>query len=98
MFLAIKERDQAILILDSNLVELSKLYKKSYLSKGRLPSEFDYDTKEEILEVFYDDPPSKAKLKRMIDKYDVKNEGIMMLITSYSNATYFITVKLKWVG
>jgi len=62
--------------------------------EGRLLSKYDYRNKEEVLDVF-DTPTSHAELEEMIDKYDHKNEGIMTLITSYSNATFFITVKLK---
>jgi hypothetical protein len=47
-----------------------------------------------MLEVF-DSPSSKEKLKGMLDNYDHKTEGIMALITDYSNATYFITVRLN---
>ena len=58
------------------------------------PTESSYRTKEEMLEVF-DSPSSKEKLKGMLDNYDHKTEGIMALITDYSNATYFITVRLN---
>lgn len=105
---AIQQRDEALSILDSNLAQLSKLYKECFLAmgrgamlvyassviEGRPPSKYDYRTKEEILEVF-DAPASHAELEEMIDKYDQKDEGIMTLITSYSNATFFVTVKLK---
>ncbi len=105
---AIQQRDKALLILDSHLAQLSKLYKECFLAMGRgamlvyatnviegkLLSKNDYRTKEEILEVF-DAPASHAELEEMIDKYDQNNEGIMTLITSYSNATFFVTVKLK---
>lgn len=105
---AINQRDKALSVLDSNLAQLSKLYKECFLAmgrgamlvyandviKGRLPSEYDFRKKEEILDVF-DAPTSNTKLEEMIDKYDHKNEGIMTLLTSYSNATFFITVKLK---
>jgi len=105
---AINQRDKALSILNSNLAQLSRLYKECFLEmgrgamlvyasdvvKGRLPSKYDYRNKEEILDVF-DAPTSHAELEEMIDKYDYKNEGIMTLITSYSNATFFITVKLK---
>jgi hypothetical protein len=101
------QRDQALSILDSKLKKLSKLYKECYLSSGRGaimvyasdviekdgPKEHDYRTKEEILEVF-DNPSSQVTLKQMIDNYNQKNEGIMALITDYSNATYYITFKL----
>lgn len=105
---AITQRDQALSILDSKLTLLSKLYKECYLSMGRgallvyarnviekeLPNEHDYRTKEEMLDVF-DDPASHDQLEGMINYYDQKNEGILALITSYSNATFFVTVKLK---
>ena len=58
------------------------------------PKARTYRTKEEMLEVF-DTPTSSAKLAQMIDDYDKRTEGILALVTSYSNATYFITVKLK---
>lgn len=58
------------------------------------PKEFDYRTKEEILEVF-DNPSTQATLTQMINDYDQKKEGIMTLITDYSNATYFIKFKLN---
>ncbi len=105
---AINQRDTALSILDTHLAQLSKLYKECFLAmgrgamlvyandviEGRLPSKYDYRTKEEILDVF-DAPISYAELKGMIEKYDHKNEGIMTLITSYSNATFFITVQFK---
>jgi len=105
---AINQRDKALSILDSNLAQLSKLYKECYLSMGRgallvyasdvierrVPNSNDYRKKEEILDVF-DSPASHDELEKMIDNYDHKNEGIMTLITSYSNATYFVTLKLK---
>jgi len=105
---AIKQRDKALSILDSKLAELSKIYKECFLAMGRgamliyassiiegtFPCKYDYRKKEEILDVF-DAPTSHAELEEMIDKYDYKNEGIMTLITNYSNATFFVTVKLK---
>jgi len=72
----------AMLIYASNVID------------GGFPSKYDYRKKEEILDLF-DVPHSHAELEEMIDKYDYKNEGIMTLITSYSNATFFVTVKLK---
>ena len=105
---AINQRNNALSVLDSNLGQISKLYKECFLAMGRgallvyaidviegnLPNRNDYRKKEEILDVF-DAPDSHDQLEVMIDKYDHKNEGIMTLITSYSNATYFVTVKLK---
>ncbi|GAB6194492.1 hypothetical protein [Desulfocastanea catecholica] len=43
----------------------------------------------------FDAPNSHAQLEEMIDNYDQQNEGILTLITGYSNASYFVTVKLK---
>ncbi len=105
---AITQRNEAISILASKLVYLSRLYKECFLEMGRgamliyasdviagrLPDKYNYRKEEEILDVF-DATFSHTKLKEMINGYDYKNEGIMTLITSYSNATFFITVKLK---
>ncbi|MBF0471493.1 MAG: hypothetical protein HQL48_08965 [Gammaproteobacteria bacterium] len=62
--------------------------------KNNVPGKGNYRTKNEILDVF-DTPASHAKLKKLIDNYDYRHEGIMTLITSVSNATYFIIVKLQ---
>ena len=105
---AIAQRDKALSVLDSNLAELSTLYKECFLEmgrgamliyasdiiEGRLPNKYNYRKKDEILDVF-DAPASHAELEKMIDNYDQKHEGIMTLVTSYSNATFFVTVKLK---
>ena len=105
---AINERDHALSIFDSILIRLSKLYKACYLSMGRgallvyaqdiidtgFSSKKDYRTKEEMLDIF-DMPDSQASLGEMIDNYNPKKEGIMTLITSHSNATFFVTFKLK---
>lgn len=105
---AINERDQALSILDSSLIKLSTLYKECYLSMGRgallvyaqdvigkeIPSKKDYRTKEEMLDIF-DTPSSQSSLSKMIENYEPKKEGIMTLITSFSNATFFVTFKLK---
>ncbi len=69
------------------------VYASNVIERG-VPSKIDYRTKKEILQVF-DAASSQAQLKQMIDDYDQKNEGIMTLITSYSNATFFVTFKLK---
>ncbi len=105
---ATNERDQALSILDSNLNKLSKLYKECYLSMGKgallvyaqdvigekIPSKINYRTKEDLLDVF-DSSSSQASLVEMVDNYNPKKEGIMSLITSHSNATFFVTVNLK---
>jgi hypothetical protein len=105
---AIAQRDKALSVLDSNLVQLSSLYKECFLAmgrgamivyaidiiEGRLPNKHNYRNNKEILDVF-DASNSYDELKKMIDNYDHSQEGIMTLITSYSNATFFVTVKLK---
>lgn len=105
---AIAQRDKALSVLDSNLEQLSSLYKECVLAigrgamlihasdiiEGRLPNKHNYRKKEEILDVF-DASTSHDELERMINNYDHNHEGIMTLITSYSNATFFVTVKLK---
>ena len=105
---ASNERDQALSVLGSNLKKISKLYKECYLSKGRgalllyaqdvirvgMPNDKQYRIKEELLDVF-DSPDSQAEIVEMVDGYNPQKEGIMTLITSHSNATFFITVNLK---
>ena len=102
------ERDQALSVLDLSLRELSIMYKECYLSVGKgalmlyasdiinnkIPSEADYRSKKEILFIF-DDAKSKASLSELVDSYDPRAEGVLVLITSYSNASFFVTVKLK---
>jgi hypothetical protein len=102
------QKDKALSVLDSNLAQLSTIYKECFLAmgrgamliyasdiiEGRLPNKHNYRNKEEILDVF-GASISHTELKRMIDNYDHKHEGIMTLVTSYSNATFFVTVKLK---
>nr|WP_319494972.1 hypothetical protein [uncultured Desulfobacter sp.] len=105
--LANNQRDKALSLLDSNLVQLSKLFKECFLSngkgalllyasdilEGRLPTVHDYRKKDEILDLF-NTPVSHDKLEVLINKYNPKKEGIITMITSYSNATFFVTVKL----
>lgn len=105
---AITQREQALDILHDKLPQLSKLYKECYLHSGRgalllyavnvierkAPNIYNYGTKEEMLDLF-DSLSSRKKLARMIDNYNPRKEGIMVLITDYSNATFFITVKFQ---
>ena len=101
----IEERDQALSILNSKLRKLSTLYKECYLSQGRgallvytqniigrktMPTWADYRTKKEMLDIF-DTPKSQTELGELIDNYDQRKNGVMLLITSYSNATFFVT-------
>lgn len=105
---AIQGRDAALLTLQDQIYELSKLFKESYLSIGSgaiivhthlleasyCPSMIDYSTRCGSIELF-DDENSRSKLASMIDGYDPNSEGILVLITK-SNATWFIKVKLKF--
>ena len=104
---AAAEREKALSILSANVRALSELYRECFLSMGRgallvyaeniidgkMPSKGSYRTREEMLEIF-DKPDSQARLANMIDNYDPKKEGIMTLITSYSNTTFFVTCRL----
>ena len=104
---AADERDMALSTLNGNLIALSKTYKECYLEmgkggllvyaqnmiKGKIPGKHHYRTKQELLELL-DQPVSHDKLGNLIDNYDPKREGIMVLITSHANATYFVTCKL----
>ena len=103
------QRDKAIEILQNRLSHLSNIFRKAYLARGRGSlllyaedviknqhlSEANYRDRKESL-FLYDDENSKNELAQMIDNYDPKTQGIMMLISSdSSNATWFITVILK---
>ena len=104
---AADERDMALSRLNVNLIALSKTYKECYLEmgkggllvyaqnmiKGKIPGKHHYRTKQELLELL-DQPASHNILGNLIDNYDPKREGIMVLITSHANATYFVTCKL----
>ncbi len=52
----------------------------------------DYNTKDQSLDLF--DRKSREDLAKLIDNYDPKKQGILILITK-SNATWFVTVMLK---
>ena len=58
------------------------------------PNKHNYRTKTEILDLF-DAPSDNDKLSLMIGNYNQRTEGIMVLITDFSNASYFITVNLS---
>ena len=105
---AIDERERALSILALSLISLSKLYKECYLLLGRGALLVDtrdiidgktltganYRTRGEMLDIF-DEPSSRSTLARLIDNYDQKMEGVIALITSCSNATFFVTVKFN---
>jgi hypothetical protein len=106
--LAQKERDKALSALEPVLFEISKVYRECYLSQGKgallvyadsvinghIPNAHDYRTREDVLEIF-DDIDSKASLAALLNKYEPRTEGILVLITSINNETSFVTVKLK---
>jgi hypothetical protein len=103
----VTERERALSILESQINEISVLFKRCYLSSGRgvlllysqdvklsnKVTESSYRTEEEALDLF-DNEKSKSELKQMVREYEPKEEGILVLITK-SNATWFVTCKLK---
>jgi len=105
---AIQEREKALNILEKQLHHLSTVFKESYLKKGRgalvIPtfllegnsqiSSTNYNNKNESLALF-DTANSREDLRKLIDNYNPKTEGILILITQPNNASWFITVKLK---
>ena len=106
---SIQERENALAILDRKIYQLSKIFCECYLKKGRGSliahtylieegyqlSHIDFHSKKESMDLF-DNEYSRLKIATMIDKYDPISEGILVLITqSNSNATWFVTVRLK---
>ena len=69
------------------------VYAKNVIA-NRLPSKIDYTTKGYLLDIF-DSPASQSNLVNMVDNYNPREEGILVLITGHSNATFFVTVNLK---
>jgi hypothetical protein len=102
------ERDKALSILGKDLKHLSQLFKECYLAQGRgalllhtkfilesaIPNKSDYRTKEEIIDLF-EDEKSRSEIAKMVDEYESKKSGILVLITGQANATFYITVKLR---
>ena len=106
---SLKERDDTLIKLEKQIPRVSNVFRECYLKKGRGAlivytsllnighklSDIDYNTKSESLFLF-DNKKSRKELSVLIDNYDPKSEGIMVLITeSNANATWFVTVKLK---
>lgn len=103
------QRNKAIEILQDRLSLVSNVFRKGYLARGRgslllyaanvinnkkISVENYRDRKESLF--LFDVEKSKITLAHMIDSYDPKTQGIVMLISSdSSNATWFITVTLK---
>jgi hypothetical protein len=102
------ERDRALSILGKDLGHLTKLFKECFLEQGRgalllhtqfvlkqtIPNKSDYRAKEEIVDLF-EDEKSRTEIAKMVDEYEPKESGILVLITQQANATYYITVKLS---
>jgi hypothetical protein len=63
------------------------------LINGTIPTEDDYMSKNDVLEII-DGKDSKASLAALLSNYDPHKEGILVLITSATNATFFVTAKL----
>jgi hypothetical protein len=103
-----EERDKALAALDPFLPEISLVFRECYLSQGigavlaytdplingNIPTEDDYMTKNDVLEII-DGKDSKAGLAALLSKYDPHTEGILVLVTSVTNTTFFNTVKLR---
>lgn len=68
------------------------VYAEDVIERGLL-TKHEYRGKAELSDIF-DDLESRSPLETMIDTYNQKREGILILITSSANATYFVTVKL----
>ena len=104
---SIQEKETTLKLINNNLDLLSILYKECYLQKGRgalilhpflvenIPqlSCIDYNTRDQSLDLF-DNKKSRKDLANLIDNYDPKIQGILVLITR-SNATWFVTVRFK---
>jgi hypothetical protein len=102
-----EERDRALAALDPFWPEISLVFRECYLSagigallvytdpviNGTIPTEDDYLTKNDVLEII-DGKDSKAGLAALLGNYDPHAEGILVLITSATNAAFFHTVKL----
>jgi hypothetical protein len=104
---SIQEKETTLKLVNNHIDLLSILYKECYLQKGRgalilypfrvenIPqlSCIDYNTRDQSLDLF-DNKKSRKDLAKLIDNYDPKIQGILVLITR-SNATWFVTVRFK---
>lgn len=104
----IQERENTLKTMEKHLNFLSRIYRECYLQKGRgaivlypfhvenVPQLtcVDYNTKDESLFLF-DNRKSRNDIAVIIDNYDPKSHGVLILITK-ENATWFVTVKLKF--
>jgi len=105
---SIQNKEKALETLTKQIYHLSTVFRESYLENGRgalvvhtflleknhQVSSTDYRTKKQSLFLF-DSKKSKEDLQKLIDNYDPKTEGILILITQPDNATWFMTFKLK---
>jgi hypothetical protein len=105
---SIQEKETTLKLVNNHIDLLSILYKECYLQKGRgalilypfhvenVPqlSCIDYNTRDQSLDLF-DNKKSRRDIAKLIDSYDPKNQGILILITR-SDATWFVTIKLKY--
>jgi hypothetical protein len=57
-------------------------------------SKSDYRIKEEIVDLF-EDEKSRSEIAKMVDEYEPKKSGILVLITQQANATFYISVKFN---
>jgi len=108
MMTPIEERDKALSVIDPFMLDISLVYRECYLSegkgallvyadsviKGNIPTEGDYSTKNDVLEII-DGKDSKTSLAALLSKYDPHTEGILVLIPSSNTAPFFVTIKLK---
>ena len=104
---SIQERENTLKIINKHLNFLSRIYRECYLHKGRgaivlYPfhvenvtqlSCVDYNNKDESLDLF-DNRKSRKDIAELIENYDPKKQGILILITK-TKAAWFVTVKLK---
>ena len=106
---SIQNREKALEALTKQIYHLSTVFRESYLENGRgalvvhtfllfkenyQVTSTDYRTKNQSLFLF-GNKKSKEELRELIDNYDPKTEGVLILITQPDNATWFITFKLK---
>lgn len=108
MMSAEEEIGKALSILKKNTVILSQVFREAYhkykkgalllytssVIKNLMPTISDYRTAEDIL-LLFDDPNSKAELSKIIKEYSPHLDGVLVLITSVDNATWFVTQKLE---
>ena len=102
-----EERDTALAALGPFWPDVSLVFRECYLSAGKgavlvytdpvingtIPTCEEYLTRNDVLEMI-DGKDAKAGLAALLGSYDPHSEGILVLITSATNATFFHTFKL----